>query len=44
MDILDCMTAEEIRSVTIDNEHLSMLSECVLYDWPSMGTKEQKEL
>ena len=29
MDILDCMKAEEIRSVTIDEEHMSMLSDYV---------------
>ena len=33
MHILDCMAAEEITSVTIDDKHLSMLSEYVLYGW-----------
>ena len=27
MDIPDCMTAEETRSVTTEDEHLSMLSD-----------------
>ena len=35
MDIPDCMTPEETRSVAIDDEHLTRLSEYVLYGWPS---------
>ena len=33
-DLPDCMTEEEFRSGTIDDEYLSMLSECVLHGWP----------
>ena len=43
-NISDCMTIEEIRSATVDNEQLSMLSEYVLHSWPSMRAVVQKEL
>ena len=36
------MTAEEIRSATIDNEHIGMLSDYVLHGLPSMTTELQK--
>ena len=44
MDILDCMTAREITSVTTDDEHQSILSEYVLHDWQSMTTEKQNDL
>ena len=44
MDKPDCMAAEEIRSVTIDDRHLSMISEYLLHDWPLMRIKVQKGL
>ena len=43
MDIADCITAERIMSVTIDKEHLSMLSDYVLHGWPSR-VEVQKDL
>ena len=42
MDIPDCMRAEEIRSVTIDDEHLGILPNNVLHSWPSMRAEVQK--
>ena len=36
--------SRKIRSVTVDDEHLSILSEYVLYGWPSMTAELQKEL
>ena len=44
MNILDCMTMEEIKIAIIDDEHLDMLSELVLHSWPSAKTEIQKEL
>ena len=44
MDIPGCMTAEGIRSVMTDDEPLSMLSDYVLCQWPSVGGEVQKEL
>ena len=35
MDIPDWMKAEEIRTATIDDEHLGMLPKLVLHGWPS---------
>ena len=31
MDISDCMTAEELREVTLGDEHLSALAKCILH-------------
>ena len=44
MDILDCMTAGQNKSATIDDEHPSILSEYVLHGWPSMRAKVEKVL
>ena len=44
MDIPYCMTAEEIRLATLDDEHLGILSEYVLCIWPSTKVKMQKDL
>ena len=40
----DCMKAEEIRSATIHDEHLSMLLEYVLHGWRSTRDEVEKEL
>ena len=42
MDIPHCMTLEEIRSVTIDYKHLSMLSDNVFHVSPTMKAEIQK--
>ena len=42
-NIPDCMTAEEIRSDTIEDEHLSMISAYVLHARPSMRAEVQKK-
>ena len=34
-DIPECMTTEEIREVTLEDEHLSALPELILCSWPS---------
>ena len=34
MDIQDCMTAEEIRMVALEDKHLVILSELILHSWP----------
>ena len=44
MDIWECITAEEIRLATLDYEHLSLLSDYVLYGWPSTKAEVEKEL
>ena len=44
MDIPDCMTGEEIRLATLDDEHLGMLSKYVLCGWPSINGEVWKEL
>ena len=44
MDIQDCMMAEEIRSATMDDEDVSMLSEYILCGWPSVRAKVQKDV
>ena len=44
IDMQVCMTAEEIRSVAIDDELLGMLKEYVLYGWPLMKLEVQKDL
>ena len=36
MDISDCMPAKAVRFVTVDDKHLSRLSEYILHDWPSV--------
>ena len=38
------MTAEEIRVAILDDEHLGILSEHVLYNWSSTKAEVQKEL
>ena len=42
MDILDCR-AEEIHLVSIDDECIGVLSNYVLYGWPSRKAEVQKE-
>ena len=44
MDICNCMTADKIREATLQNEHLSALTELVLHNWSSTKTEVQKEL
>ena len=44
INISDCMTAEEIREVTLWDEHLSALAELVPCSWSSIKTEVQKEL
>ena len=44
MDISGSMTAEEIRSVTTDDEHICRLSEYVLHSWLSITAEVQKDL
>ena len=43
-DIPDCMTADKIRMITLDDEHLIILSEHVLHGWPPSKAEAQKEL
>ena len=40
----DSRTAGEIRLLTLDDEYLGMLSECVIYSRPSTKPVVQKEL
>ena len=40
-DIPDWLTAEEIRSVTPDNEYLGMLLEYAVWGWPSTNVEVQ---
>ena len=42
IDIADCMTAEETREVTLDNEHLNALAELVLCGWSSTKPRYKK--
>ena len=44
MDTLDSMTVEEIELVTLDNDHIRMLSEYVQHGWPSTKAEVQKKL
>ena len=44
MAIPDCMTAEEIRIVTVQGEHLCAMAELILCGWPSTNAKVHKEL
>ena len=44
MDLPECMTTEEIRLATLDNEHLGMLSEYILHGWLSTKSEVQKDL
>ena len=43
-DIPDCMTAEEIRIATLDDEHICILSEIILHGWPSTKAEVPKSL
>ena len=43
MDITDCISTEEIREVTLEDEHLSALAGLVLSSWLSTKYGEQKE-
>ena len=38
------MTAEEIRITMLNDEDIDMLSELVLYDWPSAKPDVQRDL
>ena len=38
------MIAEEIRTATLDDEHLGILAEVVLHGWPWTKAEVQKEL
>ena len=42
-DIVDCMTAEEIREEALECENLSTLTELILCSWPSTNTEVQKD-
>ena len=44
MDISDHMTADIIRTATLDNEHIGMLSELVLCGWPLIKAEVWKDL
>ena len=43
-DIPECMTAEETRSVTIDDEYLGMPSHYIFRSWSSMREEVQQGL
>ena len=43
MDVQDCMTAEEIRVATLDDEHIGKLSELILCSWPLIKSAVQKD-
>ena len=40
-DMVDYMTEEDIRSVTIDDKYVSILSDNVFHGWPSMIAEVQ---
>ena len=44
MDIPGCMKVEEIREVTLEDEHLSVLTELALHSWLSTKTEVLKKL
>ena len=44
LDIPNCMTAEEIKEVTLKDEHFIALAELILHSWPFTKCEEQKEL
>ena len=44
MDMPDCMIAEEMRSVTMDDDYLSRLSEYLFHSWASKRPEVQKDL
>ena len=41
MDIPDYMATKEIRSVTIDDKYICMISDYVMHGWPSMRAEVQ---
>ena len=41
IDILDCMTAEELRATKLADDHLGILSELVLHFWPSTKLRDR---
>ena len=43
MDIPYCITAGQIKEVTLEDEHLSAVSECILHSWQSIKMEIQKE-
>ena len=43
-DTPDCITAEEIRTVNLKDEHLSTLAKLKLHSWLSTRTELQKQL
>ena len=43
-DIPGCITADEIRTATVDNESLCILLDLILHGWPSSEAEVQKEL
>ena len=43
-DIPDCMTAEEIWLVTMNDEDIDVLSSCLLHGWPSTKADIYKEV
>ena len=42
MDIPNWLTEKEIRSVTLEDKHLNMVSDYILYRWPSIRAEIQK--
>ena len=44
MDMLDCITAAEIKIATLEDEYLSAFVELELHSWPSTKAKVHKEL
>ena len=42
--IPESMTAEEIKTATLDDKHLGMMSEFILYGWPLTEAEVQKEV
>ena len=43
-DIPGCLRVKQIRVAVLEDEHLGLLSEYVLYGWPWMKTEVQKDL
>ena len=41
--IPDCMTAEEIREVTLEDEHVSAFAELILHGWLSTNLRYKRK-
>ena len=44
MDIPACMTTEEIKMATLDDEHLVLLLKLICHSWPLMKIEVQNKL